>query len=80
MSSMLYKCIIKLYLSPNLGQLTIHYTRLVQNYPGVQGHRGHGGPEGDLGEQVLPQVIGAESKTGASPLLDSLCELASDLS
>ena len=50
MCSMLYKCTNELFFSPNLGQITIHHTKLVQNCPGVQGHGGHGGPEGDLGE------------------------------
>ena len=40
MSSMLYKVTNKLFFSPNLGQLTIHHTKLVQNYPGVQGSWG----------------------------------------
>lgn len=53
--------------SPDIGQLTtIHDTKVVQYYPGVQGHRGHGRPEGDLGEVPL-QGTGAETDTGTSP-------------
>ena len=52
---------------PDIGQLTVCHTKLVQYYPAVQGHRGHRGPEDDLGEEVSPQGTEAEIDTGTSP-------------
>ncbi|OWK00866.1 hypothetical protein Celaphus_00016531, partial [Cervus elaphus hippelaphus] len=64
-------------LSPDPDEVTIHHTRLVQYYPGVQSLCWHRRPECDLGKQGTPQGVRAEKDTGTSlQLLHPDCEPA----